>query len=80
VSRASHPASWGSHATARMTAIPAVAGAELLARGEVADPGVLPPEAAFPPERFLRLVRKGGVRITTSSRPARRKVPQGSVP
>jgi lysine 6-dehydrogenase len=80
VSRASHPASWGSHATARMTAVPALAGAELLARGEVAEPGVLPPEAAFPPERFLRLVRKGGVRITTSSRPARRKVPQGSVP
>jgi lysine 6-dehydrogenase len=80
VSRASHPASWGTHATARMTAVPAIAGAELLARGEVAAPGVLPPEAAFRPERFLALVRDGGVRITTSSRTPRRKAGQGSVP
>jgi saccharopine dehydrogenase-like NADP-dependent oxidoreductase len=65
--RTSHPSGWGPRATGRMTAIPAVVGAELVGRGEVAEPGVLPPERAFDPERFLTEVRRAGVRVTTSA-------------
>jgi saccharopine dehydrogenase-like NADP-dependent oxidoreductase len=56
-----------------MTAVPAVAAAELLARGEVTRAGVVSPEAAFDPELFLARVRAAGVRVTTRRR-------QGSVP
>jgi saccharopine dehydrogenase-like NADP-dependent oxidoreductase len=62
--RSSHPVEWGEHATGRMTAIPAVVGAELLAAGG-SEPGVVPPEAAFDPARFLAGVRRAGVRIST---------------
>jgi lysine 6-dehydrogenase len=67
--RASHPGGWGSDATGRMTAIPAIVGAELLAGGQVEGIGVLPPERAFDPDRFLSEVRRAGVRVTTSARP-----------
>jgi saccharopine dehydrogenase (NAD+, L-lysine-forming) len=63
--RASHPPSWGKDATGRMTAIPAIVGAELLRRGEVAGPGVLPPEQAFDPDRFVAEVRRRGIRVTS---------------
>ncbi len=63
--RASHPPSWGRDATGRMTAIPAIVGAELLRQGEVAGPGVLPPEQAFDPDRFVAEVRDRGVRVTS---------------
>ena len=63
VSRASHPASWGPAATGRMTAIPAIVGAELLRGGEVTGAGVLPPERAFDPARFIAEVRRRGVRV-----------------
>jgi lysine 6-dehydrogenase len=65
ISRTSHPAAWGRAATGRMTAAPAIVGAELLSRGEVTGPGVLPPEQAFDAARFLSEVRRRGVRIGT---------------
>jgi lysine 6-dehydrogenase len=65
--RATHPLSWGTDATGRMTALPAVVGARLLAEGQ-GEPGVRPPEAMFEAERFLREVRRGGIRITRTSR------------
>jgi lysine 6-dehydrogenase len=80
VQRASHPDAWGREATGRMTAIPAVVGAELLARGHVSGTGVLPPERAFEPGDFVAGVRAAGIRITTSSRRARGRGDQGSVP
>lgn len=61
---ATHPPGWGPAATGRMTAVPAVAGAEALARGEVGGPGVVPPEAAFDPDPFIRAVRRGGIKVT----------------
>lgn len=61
---ATHPLDWGPAATGRMTAVPAVAGAEALARGEVAGPGVVPPEAAFDPDRFIRAIRRSGIKVT----------------
>jgi saccharopine dehydrogenase-like NADP-dependent oxidoreductase len=64
VHRASHPLSWGKHATGRMTAVPVIAAAELLARSEVGQAGVLPPEMAFEPEAFLAEVRAAGIRVT----------------
>jgi lysine 6-dehydrogenase len=67
--RTSHPVEWGSSATGRMTAIPAVVAAIMMARGEVAGPGVVPPEAAFDAERFVRAVRHAGVRVATTVRP-----------
>ncbi|MGQ0668279.1 MAG: saccharopine dehydrogenase family protein [Actinomycetota bacterium] len=66
--RTSHPVTWGPDATARMTAIPAVVGATLLVEGE-SEPGVIPPERAFDPDRFIRGVRRAGVRVTTSAHP-----------
>ena len=50
-----------------MTAVAAVAGARLLA-GEAGRPGVLPPEAAFEPEPFVRAVRAGGVSVSRAIR------------
>jgi saccharopine dehydrogenase (NAD+, L-lysine-forming) len=64
--RASHPDAWGRAATGRMTAVPAVVGARLIADGHVAEPGVLPPERAFDPSTFVRGVRRLGVRVSTS--------------
>lgn len=53
--RTSHPAmsDWGKQSTAKMTGIPASIGAQLLARGEVDRTGVMAPEAAFDPTRFI---------------------------
>lgn len=68
--RTSHPMTWGSDATARMTAVPAIVGATLLS-GDESEPGVIPPERAFDPSRFIRGVRRAGVRVTTSGRPGR---------
>jgi saccharopine dehydrogenase-like NADP-dependent oxidoreductase len=66
--RTSHPMDWGASATGRMTAVPATAGVAALANGEVPAAGVLPPERAFEPGPFLRAVRRGGVRVSTSTR------------
>jgi lysine 6-dehydrogenase len=66
--RASHPMRWGAAATGRMTAIPAVVGAGLLAAGQAHGAGVLPPERAFDPVPFLEAVGQRGVRVTSSTR------------
>ena len=73
VQRASHPLAWGTSATGRMTAVPAIVGAEMIGRGQVYGSGVQPPEASFDPERFVSAVRALGVKVTTSTT-------QGSVP
>lgn len=67
--RASHPVEWGGDATGRMTAIPTVVGAGLLAAGSVMRVGVIPPEQAFDAAVFIREVRRAGVRVTSSTRP-----------
>jgi saccharopine dehydrogenase (NAD+, L-lysine-forming) len=63
--RTSHPGmnEWGRQATAKMTGIPASIGAQLLARGEVASTGVLAPEAAFEPARFISELARRGIRV-----------------
>ena len=55
---------WGQDATGRMTAIPAIVGAGLVAAGRVPGPGVLPAEQAFDPEAFIRGVRPLDVRVS----------------
>ncbi|MEX1046620.1 MAG: saccharopine dehydrogenase C-terminal domain-containing protein [Actinomycetota bacterium] len=64
--RTSHPMEWGSDATARMTAVPAVVAAGILAEND-GEPGVFAPEAAFEPKEFLSEVKKTGVRVSTSA-------------
>lgn len=66
--RTRHPDDWGAAATGRMTAVPVAAAALALARGEVEPRGVMPPEAAFDPERFVAAVRRAGVRVTKRER------------
>jgi lysine 6-dehydrogenase len=63
--RTSHPAmsEWGRQATAKMTGIPASIGAQLLARGEARGIGVMAPEAAFDPLRFIGELAPRGIRI-----------------
>src|SRR6266849_1467248 len=53
--RTSHPgmSEWGQQATARMTGSPVSIGAQLLAHGEGRSTGVVAPEAAFEPTRFI---------------------------
>ncbi|MBI4261473.1 MAG: saccharopine dehydrogenase NADP-binding domain-containing protein [Actinobacteria bacterium] len=72
--QALHPADWGRDATGRMTALPAVVGATLLAEG-AGEPGVRPPESAFDPARFVAGVRALGIEVrrrTAPPGPARR--------
>ena len=63
--RTSHPGlhEWGRQATAKMTGIPASIGAQLLAHGEVHGSGVLAPEAAFEPARFIGELARRGIRV-----------------
>jgi lysine 6-dehydrogenase len=63
--RTSHPNmhEWGRQATAKMTGIPASIGAQLLAHGEVHGVGVLAPEAAFEPARFISELARRGIRV-----------------
>lgn len=63
VRRASHPLEWRAESTARMTAVPAIVGAGMIAGGHVARPGVVPPEQAFDPGPFLAEVGRLGVAI-----------------
>jgi len=46
---------------APMTSIPAAIGAELLARGEISETGVLPPEACVPPQTVLKPLADSGL-------------------
>ena len=46
---------------APMTSIPAAIGAELLARGEISEKGVLPPEACVPPQAVLKPLADSGL-------------------
>jgi len=60
--RTSHPdmREWGRQATAKMTGIPTSIAAQLLARGDVRATGVMAPEVAFDPTRFIaELARRG---------------------
>ncbi|MDQ4004827.1 MAG: saccharopine dehydrogenase NADP-binding domain-containing protein [Actinomycetota bacterium] len=61
--RASHPLTWGTDSTARMTAVPAIIGARMIAGGPAGGPGVIPPERAFDPRAFLSAVRAMEVRV-----------------
>lgn len=63
--RTSHPGmnDWGRQATAKMTGIPASIGAQLLAHGEARGSGVLAPEAAFEPTRFIAELARRGIRV-----------------
>ena len=63
--RTSHPSmdEWGRQATAKMTGIPASIGAQLLAHGEARGIGVLAPEAAFEPMRFISELARRGIRV-----------------
>jgi lysine 6-dehydrogenase len=63
--RTSHPGmhEWGRQATAKMTGIPASIGAQLLAHGEGRGTGVLAPEAAFEPARFISELARRGIRV-----------------
>lgn len=63
--RTSHPgmSDWGKQATAKMTGIPASIGAQLLAHGEVRANGVMAPEAAFEPLRFIEELARRGIRV-----------------
>lgn len=65
VYRTTHPGMdiWGRQAIAKMTGIPASIGAQLLARGDVHGTGVLAPEAAFDPTRFIAELSRRGIRI-----------------
>ncbi len=53
----------GVHAMAHLTGVAASIGAQLVGRGKVGGPGVVPPEAAFDPGLFLRELRKRGVEL-----------------
>ena len=63
--RTNHPGmhEWGRQATAKMTGIPASIGAQLLAHGQVCGIGVLAPEAAFEPARFISELARRGIRV-----------------
>ena len=63
--RTSHPgmSDWGRQATAKMTGIPASIGVQLLAHGAVQGTGVLAPEAAFDPTRFIGELARRGIRV-----------------
>jgi saccharopine dehydrogenase-like NADP-dependent oxidoreductase len=63
--RTSHPGmdKWGRRTTAKMTGIPASIGAQLLAHGEGRGTGVLAPEAAFEPVRFISELARRGIRV-----------------
>jgi len=63
--RTSHPgmSEWGRQATAKMTGIPASIGAQLLAHGGAHATGVLAPEAAFDPTRFIAELARRGIRV-----------------
>jgi lysine 6-dehydrogenase len=63
--RTSHPgmSAWGQQATAKMTGIPASIAAQLLAHGEVQGQGVMAPEAAFEPARFIAELARRGIRV-----------------
>jgi lysine 6-dehydrogenase len=63
--RTSHPDmhEWGKQATSKMTGIPASIGAQLLAHNEVHGVGVLAPEAAFEPARFISELARRGIRV-----------------
>jgi len=63
--RTSHPgmSDWGRQATAKMTGIPASIGAQLLAHGEARGSGVMAPEAAFEPMRFIEELARRGIRV-----------------
>ena len=65
VYRTTHPdmATWGRQATARMTGIPASIGAQLLAHGAVRRTGVMAPEAAFEPARFIQELGARGIYV-----------------
>jgi lysine 6-dehydrogenase len=66
--RTSHPgmSDWGQQATGKMTGIPTSIGAQLLASGEGRRAGVMAPEAAFEPQRFIAELARRGIRVEES--------------
>lgn len=61
----SHPAQWGAHGGARVTALPAAVGAQLLARHGRTTTGFIDPEEYYDPFEFLEeLGRRSGIAVT----------------
>jgi lysine 6-dehydrogenase len=59
---ASHPLTWGSEATGKMTGIPAAIGAEFVAQGYTPK-GVVAPDVAFSMEAFLDEAASEGIAV-----------------
>jgi saccharopine dehydrogenase-like NADP-dependent oxidoreductase len=57
-------ADWGVDGEGYKTALPLALSAVMVAKGEVPRPGVFPPEACIDPEPFIRLLERGGLRVT----------------
>jgi len=68
--RNQHPSQedWGGHsAYFKNVGIPMSIGAQMIAKGEVAEPGVLAPELAFLPEPFFQALSERGIMIEHST-------------
>jgi saccharopine dehydrogenase-like NADP-dependent oxidoreductase len=71
VMKNSHPAMdrWGVNAYYNNVGIPLSVGAELIARGQVEDRGVLPPEKAYNPDIFIQELEKRGIGVNYTAHP-----------
>jgi len=56
-------ADWGVDGEGYKTALPLALAAVMVAKGEIAERGVLVPEACLDPEPFLDMLREGGLKI-----------------
>jgi saccharopine dehydrogenase-like NADP-dependent oxidoreductase len=67
----SHPSMdrWGVNAYYNNVGIPLSVGAELIARGQVEDRGVLPPEKAYNPDIFIQELEKRGIGVNYTAHP-----------
>ena len=62
---------YGVSALAYLTGMPLSVVAQMLAKGEIKQTGVLPPETAVKPEPFIKEIAKRGVKITETMQRAR---------
>jgi saccharopine dehydrogenase-like NADP-dependent oxidoreductase len=71
VMKNSHPSMdrWGVNAYYNNVGIPLSVGAELIARGQVEDRGVLPPEKAYNPDIFIQELEKRGIGVNYTAHP-----------
>jgi len=59
-----HHEKYGVSALAYLTGMPLSVASQMLAKGEIKQTGVLPPEIALKPELFMKELAKRGVKIT----------------